>query len=663
MTEERVCKTCGTTADGSAAFCAVCDTYLGWSVNAEVPAPRRPGGAPQGRAGEEEGGPAGHGREADLDREQRREPAPDRVVAPVASVKQAEVTLAPAAPATFEVDVKNDSTIVDSYTIHAADPPPWLLVTHGEANLLPGVLRTVPVTLSVKPGVMAVAQRVTVLLYVRSGVDATRATPLSIVVSVPRSGPAATVVAQPNLIRLEDATDGSFRLRLDNRAANFDRSYVLSGTDPEGVVRLGFVPTTVDVPAGGDAEATVRFTAPAPPPGKELSRQVTVTATDADGQVAVTVTVAQKTSPPPESQPVRIRLEPAQVAMVDRTAAQVNVVLDNRGGHETLKFNLSGRDPERLVGFRFDHSRVAIGPASLGYVGLVVETAPAAKGATDTRPFSVVATADDGREIEATGTLEVSSHPDPIATARLFIQPEHLLTSHRKGTFAVDVDNRQGREPLQVQLTGGDEFGQARLTFRPAVLLVPPGQVARAAAVIEHPRPEAGKSSTRRVQVAATSATGSVKGQATFTQETSSRRKLWAILLVLLGVAVLMLGALVWADDPVVDDVSGAVARLVDNAMGNGAASARDVLVVTVASLLALIAFSAVLMLLGLTGAGRLVRASAVFSVLCGLGIVLAAPVARLLGEDPGIAPDAAALPFVVAGAVSAFIGGVLLKR
>jgi hypothetical protein len=662
MTEERVCKTCGTPADGSAAFCAVCDTYLGWSVNAEVARPRQPGGTPRERPGEQASPPIDRDRHPDPG-VQQEEQKPDRVVAPVASVKQAEVTLSAVAPVTFEVDVKNDSTIVDSYTIHAVDAPPWLTVSHGEANLLPGVLRTVPVVLSITPGVLALAQRVTVPLYVRSGVDPTRATPLSIAVTVPRAGPGATLVAQPNLIRLEDASEGSFRLRLDNRGANYDRRYALTGTDPEGVVRLDFVPPTVDVPAGGNAEATVRFAAPLPPPGKELSRQLVLTATDADGQVSAPVTLTQSTSPPPDTVPVRIRLEPAQSTLVDTTAAVVHVVLDNRGGRDTVKFNLSGRDPGKQVGFRFDHTRVAVRPASLGYVRLVVETAPVAKGASDTRPFSVVATADDGREIEATGTLEVSSNPDPIASAQLSIHPEHLVTKGRKGTFAVDVDNRQGSEALHVALTGADEFGRARLSFRPDVLLVPPRQVARAIAVIEHPRPDGGSSSTRRVQVAATSATGRLSGEASFTQKADSYRRLWAVLLVLLGVIVLMPGVVIWARDDTIDGADSAVDRLVGNAMDQTMPTAVDVVAVTVAALLVLIVLSAALMLLGLTGAGRLVRAAAVFALLWGAAVMAAAPSARLVGSDTGIGFEPAALVLVAVGSAIAFIGGVLLRR
>jgi hypothetical protein len=662
VTEERVCKTCGTPADGSVAFCSVCDTYLGWSANAEV-APRKPGTPPQGRAGEQERVAPDPGRHADRGQQAppRPEVKPDRVVAPVASAKQVEVTVSPTAPATFDVDIKNDSTIVDSYRIHAADPPQWLTVAHGEANLLPEVLRTVQVTFSITPGVLAIAQRVTVPLFVRSGVDPARATPLSVEVVVPRSGPAADLVAQPNLIRLEDATDGSFRVRLDNRAANFARQYVLGGTDPEGVVRLEFAPPTVDVPAGGTAEATARFTAPAPPPGKELSRQLTITATDPDGQVSVPVTVTQSTSPPPESLPVRLRLEPAEVTLVEATSATVNVVLDNRGGHETVKFNLSGRDPGNEVRFRFEHTRVAVRAGSLGYVQLVVDTPPVPKGASDNRPYSVVAVADDGREIEAGGTLQLSSRPDAITSARLYVHPEHLLTKGSKGTYAVDVDNRQGSELLHVQLSGADEYGRARLTFKPAVLQVPPGQVARATAVIEHSRPEGGSSSTRRVQFTAAAATGAITGEATFTQQADSYRKLWAVLLVLLGAIAVAVGVILWATD--LGSVTGAGRDLVDAAMDGDMPANADIATVSAAVLLGLMGLCVLLMLFGLTGTGKLVRRSAVLSVLCGIVLAVANDGAELADVTLSLVLDPAVLALVVIGAVVAYVGGILLKN
>ncbi|KRA37490.1 hypothetical protein ASD81_01880 [Nocardioides sp. Root614] len=562
------------------------------------------------------------------------------------------MVVSPEAPATFEVSIKNDSTIVDAYEIQLADPPSWLTLVHGESNLLPATVRTVLITLAVRPGAVAIAQRVTMPIVVRSSVDPTQATPLEIVVVVPRSGPQAVVSTHPQVIRLSDVTEGTFTLLLDNRAANFARRYHLSASDPEDVVRVGFVPSAVDLPAGGSAEAAVRFTAPAPPPGKEVSRQLTITATDPEGSVPVTVTIAQSTAAAPDSLPVRVRLEPAAPALVDTGVTAVNVVLDNRGGRSLVKFNLSGRDPGGKVRFQFDHTRVAVQAGTLGYVRVVVETSLPPRGASESRPFSVTALSDDGHEAEATGTLELSSRPDAITTAALHIHPEHLATKGRKGSYTVDLDNRRGAEPLHVQLSGADEYGTARLAFQPAVLLVPPGQTARAGLVVQNARPAAGATESRRVQVRATSATGSVTAEATFTQHAENLRRLWAVLTVLLGVCVLLPGVILWAMAPELsnDTIESAVNQVADAANTGQMPDPTAVGTTAAAALLLLLMLCGGLMLLGLTGGGRMVRAAAIVAAVCGVGVLAASGLA--IG-----------LPFVVGGAVLAFAGGVMLRR
>lgn len=669
---ERVCKTCGAPKDEGATFCGVCDTYLGWAVTTEVPvvtpagtnppppppAPPPPTPTPTSplpTAGPPAAAPPGPAATPPGPAPARAEQRPQQLLPPAATVRQTEVVVAPQAPGELEISVKNDSTIVESYVVELAEPLDWLSLTHDDTHLLPDTVGSTRVTLAVPPGVLAVAQRVRVPLRIRSAVDPARSTPLAVDVVVPPTGPDASVTARPHLVRLEDTTTGGFEVLLDNRQANFTQRYELTATDPEAVVVVEFTPAVVEVPAGGTATATARLTAPAPPPGQQLSRQLTVTAVGADGRdgaVAVPVTIAQITAAPPESLPVRLRLEPATVALVGTGSTRIQVVFDNRGGHESAKFTLAGRDPAGRVGFRFDHGRVAVPAGSLGYVGAVLETPPVAPGASESRPFSVVAVADDGRETEAPGVLELSAAPDPITTARVLVQPEHLVTQGRKGVFVVDVDNRQGAEPLHVQLSGSDEFGRARLAFQPTVLLVPPGQVARAGLTVQCDRPAAGTSSSRRVQVRATSHTGSVAGEATFTQRADDNRRLWAILLVLLGVCLLLAGTALSAAQPALDrNVLDVVARsLVSAAQDNRAPDVGDVLTAGGAGLLGLQLLCAVLMLLGLTGGGRLVRTAAIVALLCGLGVTATTGV--VVG-----------LPFVLAGAVAAFAGGVLLRR
>ncbi len=172
-------------------------------------------------------------------------------------------------------------------------------------------------------------------------------------------------------------------------------------------------------------------------------------------------------------------------------------------------------------------------------------------------------------------------------------------------------------------MSGSDEFGQARITFKPTALAVPPGQVGRAIAVIEASRPEGGTSSSRKVQFAATSAAGVIGGEATFTQQAAaSNRRLWAVLLVLLGGMLIGLGAVLWSND---DDLGGRtrIQDAVENVV-DGAQHAAD----------------------------------------GGPDVVFATPVGLIIESlDTSFLLDAGVLAIVLPGAVLAFIGGVLLKR
>ena len=297
------------------------------------------------------------------------------------------------APGTFQMVVRNTSTIVDSYVIEIEDPPSWLTLTHTDTNLLPDETRPVQVTLAVRPRELAVAQRIQVKLRVRSTVDIAKAADVPMSVVVPPSGPPAALVARPTLVRLEDRAQGAFLLRLDNRAANHPRRYQMAASDPEGVVVLEFVPPAVDVPAGETSDVMVRFAAPEPPPGQEATRQLTVTATDEDGPVAVQVTIAQVTSPELVRQPLKLRLEPSEVTTVDATTVQLDLVVDNRGGHEDVVVSLRGQDPAKAVSFAFDHNGFSLAAGKAVRLGMRVAAALPPPGQSVTRPFTVVAAA------------------------------------------------------------------------------------------------------------------------------------------------------------------------------------------------------------------------------------------------------------------------------
>jgi hypothetical protein len=423
----------------------------------------------------------------------------------------------------------------------------------------------------------------------------------------------------------------------------------MSASDPEGVVVLDFVPPAVDVPAGETADATVRFAAPEPPPGKDATRQLTVTATDEDGPVAVQVTIVQATPPEPERHPVRLRLEPSQVSAVDTTTASLNIVVDNRAGHDDAVVSLRGRDPANAVSFAFDHDGFTVPAGRAVRLGMRLGSAPPPRGQSVTRPFTVVAFA-GGLEAEVSGTFELTARPAAIATARVRLVPDHLVVSSRRGTFAVELDNRYGAEPLQVVLSGADEFGRAGFRFSPAQVAVPPGQVGRASVVVEHQRPAGGTSASRRVQVSATAGADAVHGEAVFTQQARSYRRLWAIVAVVVGAFLAVLGVLLYRGEPELSGVEAAVRSLIDDAQSESTPDAGRIRLVVAILALGVVLLCSVVMLFGLIGTtGRSVRIASVVAALAAVGATVSS------GVMGGIA-------LVLVGAVLAFVGGILVR-
>lgn len=645
MAEQR-CPQCGKPNPASATFCAACDEYLGWTqvihLPQQVPQPRQ---APTGATHDGPGPSTG----ATAPRPPATPPPSSLAQAPAVSVATAEVVVTPDAPGSFEIGVKNGSTIVDSYLVHAVDPPRWLGVAHGDTNLMPEGVRQVPVTLSVQPGSVALAQRLTVPLHVRSRVDPTKYTEITVDVVVPRSGPPATLLAHPTLIRLEDTGHGTFALRLDNRRANFARRYRLSASDPEGAVAFDFVPPLVDVPGGGTSETTVRFAARQPAAGGQVTRQLTVTATADDGVVETQVALAQRTSPEPERVPVRLQLTPSHVAAVDSPTAALELIVDNRAGHQAASLDLVGRDPANVVTFSFDRTSLTVAPGRAARVRVLLRSRPPEPGTSVSRPFAIVGS-DGGSQVEATGTFELTARPAAISSARIRLLPEHLVVSARRGRFTVEVDNRYGVEPLQVRLSGSDEFGRARLAFLPADVTVPAGQVGRASVTVEHPRPAGGTSASRRIQVVASAGSDTITDEAVFTQHVASHRRLWGVLLVLLGALLVGLGA-VTVVDPALEGVDQDVRTLVQNAQDTQMPEAEPVRQVVAAGALGVLGLCVVVMLFGLIGrTGRSIRFGAVLGALAAIASGVA------------VSATAAGAPWVLVGAVLAFVGSILIR-
>lgn len=664
---EDVCEACGASNAKDAQFCRSCDAYLGWDtgsttvgghpVTATVPEtvgavatedslePHRAAGARP--AVELTSSEVTSGVPAVV------EPGPRVVAVPDVEPRSTEVVLSPGSPVGVQLRAYNASTVVDGFVVEPDGAPGWLELSHAPLRLMPREDGVLDLALGLREGVLVFAQRLAVRLMVSSETDPTRTTEVTLWVTVPPLGPPATLSVEPQLLRLTDRSREKFAIRLDNRGANFPQSFTLSGSDPEGVVRFGFVPSVVQVPAGQVVEVRAHFMAPAAEPGQELSRQLTVTAVNDQGEASATLTVVQHAAPEAQHVPVTVWLSPRELRVRDAVAADFEVHVDNRGGARDAELSLGGRDPARTLTIALHPERLVAPQGQVAVArGRVQLTQPPPRGETATCPFTVVAT-DGVTDVEAAGLLKVTISPAPLTTAELRVTPQHLTrTDDRDGAFEVVVDNTRGREAMTVRLSGTDSHGTARFAFAPPSLTVPARATGRSRMTVDNARPPSGESTSRELEVTASDGAGRIIAGATFTQVSSDRGSLLRILLVLGGAALVLIGLLLPWDLLSSSDGLSLVTSVVE---GRDLDSEERLAAAGVRVLLAVLV---VAMLFGLTGkAGSLTRKSAFLIVLVSVAYVVAA--VTVLGA---VFILSAGLLAVWAGAVMGYVGGVLAR-
>lgn len=688
---ERTCETCGAKNDVGARFCTTCDAYLGWdsgrstlggdALTGTIPrvvgsVPTEPASTTAASASASDAWTVtGSGDVAQPQATLPDEPPPQpdagppstgrapRHDAPAVTVATPEVTIASDDPAHVELAIENASTIVDGYVVEPVDPPPWLDLQHPDIHLMPGEERTVALSLAMRPGALVVAQRVMLTFIVASQDDRKRSTEARLLATVPPQGPRLALEARPTLIRLEDSGEGSFSLRLDNRAANYPQTVELSGSDSESVVRFAFTPNVVEVPAGSMVEAAVTFAAPQPAAGQQLNRQLTIAATNDEGPIITIVTLVQRTAAAPVDVPVRVQLQPSRVRLVDAHDADFDVLVDNRGGHSGVTVALSGTDPEQRLAFAFAPARFV---AVAGHVTRAhgrLRANPPPRGTSATHPFTVVAS-DGTTDVEASAVLEISSSASAITTAELRVNPLKLdLGTRRDGFFGVDVDNRRGAEALNVVFSARSDDGRVRTRFAPPQIAVGPGAIGQTRMSVSSPSPPPNQVGVRRLEISATDGSESLSATAELIQTAPDRRGPASKWLVIVGAILVATGALVpWFQDgagdhqtPQLDPfrwieslpgLSFSMPMSADTAIAGIEAPLRIVLLV--------LAFA---MAFGLTGrAGGLTRKSAFLVVLLTIGFLVT------LAVTADIPALAFGLPLIWLGAVLGYIGGVLAR-
>ncbi|MEP6561838.1 MAG: hypothetical protein ABJD68_12300 [Nakamurella sp.] len=328
---------------------------------------------------------------------------------------------------------------------------------------------------------------------------------------------------EPSVVRVRDSATGQLEVLIDNRNGTRTRRVFLSGRDPEGVVRFGFSPPSIDVFAGELGRARARFEAPQPAAGQESSRSLKVLASSPGmPDLEVPATFAQATSAAPVDNPLGLRLDPSVVRVRDTAVGQVELLIDNRAGHRVRRVFLTGRDPERLVRFTFAPPSLDVPAGDIGRSRIRLEAALPEPGQETTRQI-VVVVADGPREIEATGSFVQLTSVTPVETpVALKLEPSLVrVRDEPAAQFQVIVDNRQGIRPRRITLAGTDPERAIGFTFWPPVIDVNRGQIARATVRMQAHPPEPGKEVTRQFSISASDGAKEVEADGTFIQSAS----------------------------------------------------------------------------------------------------------------------------------------------
>jgi hypothetical protein len=259
------CIKCGTRNPRSAAFCVSCGAFLEWTgeVPAQQPpgqepvAPQRPGepaaGAPEpGGSDRAPGAPAGHS-------EPGSAPAGAAngghvYVPPSAALEPATLAADPGEETAARVDVANRSGIVDQYSLDVEGVPrEWVTVEPDALSLFPddrgsfAVRVKPPRAATTPPGPMAFR------LHVVSSADASIRTTLDGVVEV---GSFQEMTAELEPYTSRGRTAGRHTVTVAN-TGNAEVPTILTGKNPDNLVRFRLKPDAVRVPAGGSARAAV----------------------------------------------------------------------------------------------------------------------------------------------------------------------------------------------------------------------------------------------------------------------------------------------------------------------------------------------------------------------------------------------------------------------
>jgi hypothetical protein len=392
-----VCSTCGEQNAPDAQFCTSCRSYLGW----QSPVPL---GQPVGSDKTVIRDPPSATADTDETPSSARsgirtERDPFEVAI---EVTDALVTV-DGAPATITMSISNTSPLVDSYLVVAVDAPSWLEVTPGRAELLPATSGEVVVEMHSVSRNLVQAQKVSLVLRVSNTTGRSTYKDVPVTVTVPVVTAPLTLRAEPRLLRARDAAPGVCTVVVSNTGTNRWAQVRLSTSDPEQVVKATWSSPQIQVPPGGEESTQVRFEAPLPAPGAEVSRTVTIVAQEGHRSVETTVTFTQSASHA-AIEMLALRLDPSVLRLGGRRRGRLTAVVDNRRGTSPAAVALSGSDPEKSLRFEFSPASLQVEPGQEARVSVTVSAPRTQPGQEMTRPFSVAAS-DGHADTRAEGSV------------------------------------------------------------------------------------------------------------------------------------------------------------------------------------------------------------------------------------------------------------------
>jgi hypothetical protein len=202
-------------------------------------------------------------------------------------------------PAVLHVQIMNTSADVDGYAVEPVGTPRWLQLESSQVRVLPGSQEALPVIMRVVSPTLVPAQRIQIILRIRSLSRGPAHAVLPVSITVPVLDAPVRLHAEQTVLRVRDRDSATCTVVVDNSGSNHPVHLRFAGSDPERAVRFHFEPPILEVGPGASGSVVVTMTADRPEPGQEITRPLVVSAVDGSRRSGTVITFMQATSAPP----------------------------------------------------------------------------------------------------------------------------------------------------------------------------------------------------------------------------------------------------------------------------------------------------------------------------------------------------------------------------